>query len=97
VVQDSEALLILLNQLAPAQCDTSALGLSDLSKRAEAVLINAEKIDCRKFITPADIVKVKKPISHTITLSHYHNHKHTIVKQFTLLHFFDVRRVTVVF
>jgi myosin heavy subunit len=55
--QDSEALIILLNQLAPDQCDTSALTLSDPSKRAEAVLINAEKIQCRKFVTPADIVK----------------------------------------
>jgi plastin-1 len=46
-----------VNQLAPSQCDKAALSESDLTKRAEHVLRNADKLDCRKFVTPRDIVK----------------------------------------
>jgi hypothetical protein len=55
-IKDSEAYTILLNQLAPKQCDTSAMQQSDPLKRAELVLKNAEKIECRKFVRPRDIV-----------------------------------------
>lgn len=55
-IKDSEAYTILLNQLAPKQCDKSALNESDLLKRAEKVLQNADKLDCRRFVRPRDIV-----------------------------------------
>jgi len=45
-----------LNQLAPKKCDKNALNESDKTKRAEMVLKNAEKIDCRKFVRARDIV-----------------------------------------
>ncbi|KAL6056274.1 fimbrin [Balamuthia mandrillaris] len=56
-IKDSECYTILLNQLAPDTCDKAALGQSDLTKRAELVLENAGKIDCRKFVTARDIVR----------------------------------------
>jgi len=56
-IKDSENYTVLLNQLAPSQCDKAALSESDLTKRAEHVLRNADKLDCRKFVTPRDIVK----------------------------------------
>jgi len=56
-IKDSENYTVLLNQLAPSQCDKAALGESDLTKRAEHVLRNADKLDCRKFVAPRDIVK----------------------------------------
>lgn len=55
-IKDSEAYTILLNQLAPKKCDKRALNESDKLKRAEIVLQNAEKIDCKKFVRPRDIV-----------------------------------------
>jgi len=55
-IKDSEAYTLLLNQLAPGKCDKNPLKESDLTKRAEATLNNAEKIDCRKFIKARDIV-----------------------------------------
>jgi len=55
-IKDSEAYTLLLNQLAPNKCDTSALNQSDRTKRAEMVLTNAEKIKCRKFVRARDIV-----------------------------------------
>eukprot|EP01124_Arcella_intermedia_P031296 TRINITY_DN7034_c0_g1_i1.p1 TRINITY_DN7034_c0_g1~~TRINITY_DN7034_c0_g1_i1.p1 ORF type:complete len:507 (+),score=97.75 TRINITY_DN7034_c0_g1_i1:42-1562(+) len=55
-IKDSEAYTILLNQLAPQKCDTNALKEKDLNKRADAVVNNARKIDCAKFVKPRDIV-----------------------------------------
>lgn len=55
-IKDSEAYTLLLNQLAPKKCDKNALSESNTTKRAEMVLKNAEKIDCRKFVRPRDIV-----------------------------------------
>eukprot|EP01114_Cavostelium_apophysatum_P010076 TRINITY_DN234_c0_g1_i1.p1 TRINITY_DN234_c0_g1~~TRINITY_DN234_c0_g1_i1.p1 ORF type:complete len:616 (-),score=181.31 TRINITY_DN234_c0_g1_i1:97-1944(-) len=56
-IKDSEAYTILLNQLAPSQCDRSPLQSNDPNERAERVLQQADKIGCRKFVKPADIVK----------------------------------------
>lgn len=55
-IQDSEAYTLLLNQLAPKDCDKSPLNEKDMTKRAEGVLKNASKIDCDKFVKPRDIV-----------------------------------------
>jgi len=55
-IMDSEVYTLLLNQLAPSQCDKNALREGDHNKRAEMVLNNARKIDCAKFIKGRDIV-----------------------------------------
>jgi len=57
-IKDSECYTILLNQIAPKSkgVDTKALNVNDLNTRAEMVLDNAEKLDCRKFLRPPDIV-----------------------------------------
>jgi len=56
-IKDSEAYTILLHQLEPDTCDTAALKETDPMTRANMVLKNAEKIDCRKFVTARDIVR----------------------------------------
>lgn len=58
-IKDSECYTILLNQIAPedAGVDTSPLGESDVEKRAEKMLGEANKIGCRKFVRPKDVVK----------------------------------------
>jgi len=56
-IKDSEAYTILLNQLSPDKCNKSPLQTNDLTQRATKVLEQADKIGCRKFLQPADIVK----------------------------------------
>ncbi|ADV24382.1 fimbrin [Cryptococcus gattii Ru294] len=55
-VSDGENYTILLNQLKPDQCSRSPLQTSDLHKRAEEVLQNADRIGCRRFLTPNSLV-----------------------------------------
>jgi len=58
-IKDSEAYTILLKQIAPKDkgVNDDALGESDHNRRAELVLDNADKLGCRKFLKPRDIVK----------------------------------------
>jgi len=55
-VKDGENYTVLMNQLAPETCSRSPLQTSDLLQRAEQVLNNADKLDCRKFLTPTSLV-----------------------------------------
>jgi plastin-1 len=55
-VKDGENYTVLLNQLKPDICSRGPLQTRDLLQRAEQVLQNAEKIDCRKFLTPTALV-----------------------------------------
>jgi plastin-1 len=55
-VKDGENYTVLLNQLAPDLCSRAPLQTRDLLQRAEQVLQNSEKLDCRKFLTPTALV-----------------------------------------
>lgn len=55
-VKDGENYTVLLNQLKPDICSRAPLQTRDLLQRAEEVLQNAEKLDCRKFLTPKALV-----------------------------------------
>jgi len=55
-VKDGENYTVLLNQLAPEVCSREPLRTRDLLQRAEQVLTNAEKLNCRKFLTPTSLV-----------------------------------------
>lgn len=55
-VKDGENYTILMNQLSPENCSRGPLQTRDLLQRAEQVLQNAEKLDCRKFLTPTSLV-----------------------------------------
>ncbi|CAI5760513.1 unnamed protein product [Candida verbasci] len=54
-VSDGECYTILLHQLVPDVCDLSPMKYQGL-ERAEKVLDNADKIDCRKYLTPTSLV-----------------------------------------
>lgn len=56
-IKDSENYTVLLAQIAPEHCDRKALQTSDTLQRAEMVLQNADRLGCRKFLTPSAIVK----------------------------------------
>jgi len=57
-IKDSEAYTIVMNQIAPKSkgVNTNALNEKDMYRRAEMVLENADKLDCKKFLRPPDIV-----------------------------------------
>eukprot|EP00762_Andalucia_godoyi_P008019 ANDGO_03484.mRNA.1 Fimbrin len=55
-IKDAENYAVLLSAIAPHQCDRSPLQVADVTQRAEKVLENAERINCRKFVTAKDIV-----------------------------------------
>jgi len=56
-LQDGEAYAYLLNALAPEVAGPSALTTSDPTERASLVLEQAEKLDCKRYLTPKDIVE----------------------------------------
>ncbi|KAG2021611.1 hypothetical protein GB937_004570 [Aspergillus fischeri] len=55
-VKNGENYAVLLNQLAPNLCSRAPLETQDLLERAEQVLANSEKLNCRKFLTPSSLV-----------------------------------------
>ena len=55
-MKDAQNYTVLLNQLAPDLCSRAPLQTCDLHQRAEQVLQNAERLDCRKFLTPTALV-----------------------------------------
>ncbi|KAJ1766291.1 fimbrin [Coemansia sp. RSA 1813] len=55
-IKDSENYIVLLNQLVPAQCSRDALHESDLAERAERMLQGADRIGCRRYVSPKTVV-----------------------------------------
>ncbi|XP_022969017.1 fimbrin-5-like [Cucurbita maxima] len=56
-VKDGEAYAYLLNVLAPEFSGPSTLNVKDPTERANMVLELAEKLDCKRYLTPKDIVE----------------------------------------
>jgi len=56
-IKDGTAYTVLLAQIAPKHCNRDPLNASSDLKRAELVLENADKIECRKFVQARDIVR----------------------------------------
>lgn len=63
-----------MNQLAPDQCSRGPLQTSDLLQRAEQVLQNAEKLDCRKFLTPTSLVAGNPKLNLAFVANLFNNH-----------------------
>nr|XP_029121979.1 fimbrin-5 isoform X2 [Elaeis guineensis] len=56
-VKDGEAYAYLLNALAPEYCSTATLDTKDPNERAKMVLNQAEKLDCKRYLSPKDIIE----------------------------------------
>ncbi|KAG1363845.1 hypothetical protein COCNU_11G006720 [Cocos nucifera] len=54
---DGEAYAYLLNALAPEHCSTATLDTKDPHERAKMVLDQAEKLDCKRYLSPKDITE----------------------------------------
>lgn len=57
-IKDSEIYTHLLNQIAPREANVSkeALRLNDMLERAEVMLQQSDKLGCRSFVTPQNVV-----------------------------------------
>lgn len=55
--QDGEAYTHLLNVLAPEHSNPATLEAKDPFERMELVLDHAEKIDCKRYLSPKDVVE----------------------------------------
>ncbi|KAL9244002.1 hypothetical protein vseg_017825 [Gypsophila vaccaria] len=55
-LKDGEAYAHLLNVLAPEHSTTSTLDTKDPTQRAKLIIDQAEKLDCKRYISPKDIV-----------------------------------------
>jgi hypothetical protein len=55
-LSDSEILTTVLKQIAPECCTLAPLRQTDLWQRADGMLAEADKIGCRKFVGPKEIV-----------------------------------------
>ncbi|CAA7407204.1 unnamed protein product [Spirodela intermedia] len=56
-VKDGEAYAYLLNVLAPEHCSPATLDTKDPSERAKLILEHAERMNCKRYLTPKDIVE----------------------------------------
>nr|DAD23559.1 TPA_asm: hypothetical protein HUJ06_025022 [Nelumbo nucifera] len=56
-VKDGEAYAFLLNVLAPEHCSPSTLDAKDPTERANLILEHAERMNCKRYLTPKDIVE----------------------------------------
>ena len=57
LLQDGEAYAVLLNTLAPEHSTSATLDTKDPNERAKMVIEQAEKLDCKRYLTPKDIVE----------------------------------------
>ncbi|PIA16398.1 hypothetical protein COEREDRAFT_81349 [Coemansia reversa NRRL 1564] len=55
-IKDSENYTVLLSQLVPSQCSRDPLNERDPMQRAEKMLQNADRIGCRRYVSPKTVV-----------------------------------------
>ncbi|KAL0476671.1 hypothetical protein AKO1_006137 [Acrasis kona] len=76
-VKDSEVYTILLKQICPnGECDLTPLNEQDPLKRATKVLQGADKIGCRKFVAPGDIVSGHNNLNMAFVANLFNNFPH---------------------
>lgn len=77
-VKDGENYTILLAQIAPeelkGQVTRDPLQTRDLLQRAEEVLQNADRLDCRKFLTPTSLVAGNPKLNLAFVANLFNNH-----------------------
>ena len=73
-IKDSVVYTILLHQISHGSCSKDALAIEDVRARAEAVLENADTLDCRKFVSANDIVKGNSKLNLAFVANLFNNH-----------------------
>eukprot|EP00999_Lentomonas_sp_LEN2_P000702 NODE_169_length_2013_cov_82.082715_g145_i0.p1 GENE.NODE_169_length_2013_cov_82.082715_g145_i0~~NODE_169_length_2013_cov_82.082715_g145_i0.p1 ORF type:complete len:468 (+),score=165.70 NODE_169_length_2013_cov_82.082715_g145_i0:157-1560(+) len=75
-IKDSECYTILINQIAPqdAGVSTSPLNINDPKERASAMLAEADKINCKKFVRANDVVKGNQKLNLAFVANMFNMH-----------------------
>ncbi|KAF9923101.1 hypothetical protein BGZ65_009126, partial [Modicella reniformis] len=73
-VKDGENYTVLLNQLSPDLCSRTPLHERDLLSRAELILQNAEKLNCRKYLSPQALVAGNPKLNLAFIANLFNNH-----------------------
>lgn len=75
-ITDSEVYTYLLKQIAPADAGVTveALREHELSNRAEIMLQQAAKLNCRSFLTPQDVVNGVYKLNLAFVANLFNNH-----------------------
>ena len=56
-LQDGEAYAYLLNVLAPEHCSPATLDAKDPNERANLVIDHAERMGCKRYLSPRDVAE----------------------------------------
>ncbi|XP_042489534.1 fimbrin-5-like [Macadamia integrifolia] len=72
-VKDGEAYAYLLNVLAPEHCSPGTLDTKDPAERAKLVLEHAERMDCKRYLTPKDINEGSANLNLTFVAQIFHH------------------------
>merc|ERR1719354_1440670 len=75
-IKDSEIYTDLISQIAPKNVgvNKTALQYEDLLKRAETMLEQADKIDCRQFVTAKDVVQGQEKLNMAFVANLFNNY-----------------------
>jgi len=73
-LKDGHAYTYLLNQLDPAQCSLAALNETDPHRRAEIILDDAEKLGCRKYLTPNALINGNSKLNFAFVANLFNTH-----------------------
>ena len=75
-IKDSVVYGTLIKQIAPPSSNVNTLGLteSDLTKRAEKTLEQADKIGCREFVTARDVVNGQEKLNLAFVANLFNNY-----------------------
>lgn len=75
-IKDSECYTILLTQIDQEKrgCDMSPMQQSDIIRRADVMLNQAEKIQCRKFVTSTDVARGNQHLNLAFTAHMFNTH-----------------------
>lgn len=92
-ISDSEVYTHLLYQIAPLELGVSKEALmetSDLLNRAEIMLQQADKLGCRSFISPKDVVEGVYKLNLAFVANLFNNHPSMDAANFDLESFADI-------
>lgn len=78
IMQDGEAYAYLLNVLAPEHGTTSIMDTKDPSERANLILEHAERMECKRYITPKDIVEGSSNLNLAFVAHIFHQRFHLL-------------------
>lgn len=93
-MQSGEAYAYLLNVLAPEHCNPSTLDTKDPQERAKLILDHAERMECKRYLSPNDIVEGSPNLNLAFVAQIFHQRWE---EKFTISYYIEVFRTCVGF